>query len=64
MERSLTPVEIGVSRPDDKVYLWIWLLSVYEAGSGEVSSLPVVHGFMSADEALEFAENNLEFRED
>lgn len=43
MERSLTPVEIGVSRPDKKVYLWFWSLSVHEAGSGEVFSLPVVH---------------------
>ena len=43
MERSLPPVEIGVSRPGKKVYLWFWLLSVHEAGSGEVFSLPVVH---------------------
>lgn len=43
MERSLTPVEIGVSRPDEKDFLGIWLLSVHEAGSGEVFSFPVVH---------------------
>ena len=43
MGRSLTPVEIGVRRPDKKFYLQFWSLSVYEAGSGEVFSLPVVH---------------------
>ena len=43
MERSLTPVEIGVRRPDKKVYLWFCPRSVHEAGSGEVFSLPVVH---------------------
>lgn len=43
MERSLTPVEIGVRRPDKKVYLWFYPRSVHEAGSGEVFSLPVVH---------------------
>ena len=43
MGRSLTPVEIGVRRSDDKVYLWFWLLSVYEAGSGKVFNFPVVH---------------------
>ena len=43
MERSLTPVEIGVRRPDKKIYLWFCPRSVHEAGSGEVFSLPVVH---------------------
>lgn len=43
MGRSLTPVEIGVRRSDKKVYLQFWLLSVREAGSGKVFSLPVVH---------------------
>ena len=51
MERSLTPVEIGVSRSDEKDFLGIWLLSVHEAGSGEVFSLPVVH---SPDHAADF----------
>ncbi len=43
MGRSLTPVEIGVRRLGNKVYLEIWLLSVYEAGSEETFAFLVVH---------------------
>ena len=63
MGRSLTPVEIGVSRLDKKVYLQFWLLSVYEAGSGKVSSLPVVHSIEveCAQESGQFVVSGLLF---